>query len=217
MPAVTAAEMNSYFRRLGAKPKTTGLEGLEVLEAPEAQFTETVIQDRVNQSQETLLKLLEKYFGPDPNRKAQVEELVRQGGEGLRMLANLDGERLGSNQAAADGLEAIVRTDGSRPSFLINQGEIDFASSPVGDWAGPLKDRADALRKAVSCVGRIDTPNGSYQGTGFLVGPDVILTNRHVLQLIAAQQTDGSWKLNADVAIDFGHEFNGAPPSTGGS
>ena len=177
-------------------------------DAPGPLLTEAAIRNRMDRSRETLLKFLENYVGPDPDREAQFERLVHQGSEGLRMLAAGDGERLGSDESAAEGLEAIIRTDGSRPSFLIREGEIDFESSPAGDWAEPLKARADALRKATACVGRIDA-SGEWQGTGFLVGPDVVLTNRYILQRIASQDTAASWKLNADAAIDFGHECRG--------
>ena len=47
-----------------------------------------------------------------------------------------------------------------------------------------------------------------FQGTGFLVHENLIITNRHVLQVTADWQSDGSWKLKSGAAIDFGHEFN---------
>ncbi len=41
------------------------------------------------------------------------------------------------------------------------------------------------LREALYCgraVGRIEIPEGTAKGTGFLVGPDLLLTNQHVLK-----------------------------------
>ncbi len=60
----------------------------------------------------------------------------------------------------------------------------------------------------------MDTPAqfSEYQGTGFLIAPNLILTNRHVLQMVARPTADG-WKLSTDAAIDFGHEFRSANPS----
>jgi hypothetical protein len=43
----------------------------------------------------------------------------------------------------------------------------------------------------------------SYSGTGFLVGEDLVITNRHVLQTFAVQGTDGNWSLYQDATIDF--------------
>jgi endonuclease G, mitochondrial len=207
MPMLTNSQMAAYRHRLAARSAPTP--GLESFEAAEAPLSPDDIEDRVEQSRETLLKLLEDYFGADPGREALVDRLLREGGEGLRMLADDDGDALGANPAAQAGLEAIVRTDGSRPSFLVKDGDIDLKSSPVGSWGARLTGRMAALRTAVAAVGRIDTPGvgGGYQGTGFLVGPDVVLTNRHVLQLIAEEGAGGAWQLRPDVAIDFGHEF----------
>lgn len=59
-------------------------------------------------------------------------------------------------------------------------------------------------------VGRIDVDE-AHVGTGFVVGPGLILTNRHVLQAFAApvpRRNDPSrWVLTADdVTIDFAEE-----------
>ena len=59
---------------------------------------------------------------------------------------------------AFEGLEAIVRTDGSRPSFLIREGVVDRESSPIGGWGDLLDTSADGLGDAIACVGRIDVP-----------------------------------------------------------
>ena len=44
-------------------------------------------------------------------------------------------------------------------------------------------------------------------GTGFLIQENLILTNRHVLQ-VSARLFNGTWKFADGVAIDFGHEFH---------
>ena len=105
-------------------------------------------------------------------------------------------------------LEAIIRTDGSRPSFLVRNDRVDRQSSPLGLWKDDL-DRADAdLRKTVQCVGRVNkaAAGDDYAGTGFLIHPDLVLTNRHVLQALGWKDADG-WHLPADANVDFGHEF----------
>ena len=207
MPDLTQTQMNSYRRMLARRHTSAGLESLE---APAvASDNEASIRERTEQSREALLKLVEEYYGKDDDRKELVHRIVREGGEALRMLAGNDGRALGANPPALEGLEAIVRTDGSRPSFLIRDGEVDRASSPIGSWGDALSVSDAQLRKAIASVGRIDVPGSSvgFQGTGLLVGPDLIITNRHVLQVIGQEQPDGSWRLFPDVAVDFGHEF----------
>jgi DNA/RNA endonuclease G (NUC1)/V8-like Glu-specific endopeptidase len=44
-------------------------------------------------------------------------------------------------------------------------------------------------------------------GTGFLIQENLILTNRHVLQ-VSARLFNGTWKFSDGAAIDFGHEFH---------
>ena len=155
------------------------------------------IRDRTGQVQETLLKSIESYYGKDETRKQIVEKIVKNGGEALRMLAGKDAQALGAKPQSLEGLEAIVRTDGSRPSFLIRNGDVDRASSPLGSWENLLNARAKELRTAIASVGRIDVPGSSvgYMGTGFLIAPNLILTNRHVLQAIANTDSNGNWQL----------------------
>ncbi|MFO1168589.1 MAG: hypothetical protein U1E19_10825 [Rhodoblastus sp.] len=106
-------------------------------------------------------------------------------------------------------LETIVRTDGTRPSFMIRDGVPDLATSPAGDWTGAIEADNLDFRAALACVGRIDDPSHvqGFRGTGTLVAPNLVLTNRHVAQGIAVQAGNGAWTLKPNIAIDFGHEF----------
>lgn len=203
MPEPTQAQLTDFRRKLARGAPPSALEG-----NAEAPLGRDDIRARTEKSREALLKFVESYYGPDERRKEIVERIAREGGEGLRMLADNDAPRLGANPQALEGLEAIIRTDGSRPSFLVRDGGIDRASSPVGGWSDVLTRRDTQLRAAIASVGRLDVPGTAlgYQGTGFLVAPNLILTNRHVLQVIASPRDDGSWQLFPDVAIDFGRE-----------
>jgi endonuclease G len=138
-----------------------------------------------------------------------AEKIVQQGGEGLRMLG--DDSALQKRPEAVEGLEAIVRMDGSRPSFMVVNGEIDRDSSPIGGWANRLSSSDAVLRRAIASVGRIDIPGSSagFQGTGFLIAPDLILTNRHVLQVSAREREPGNWQFVDGAAFDCGHEYRG--------
>jgi endonuclease G len=199
----------SYYRSLAARRTSSGTaetvnEGMG--DAPELKLSAADIQDRTSVAWESLRKFIETYYGNDPNMLLIAQQIVKEGGDALRRLADnvLQAEQV-------DGLEAIVRTDGTRPSFLVRNDEVVIESSPIGDWGDRLQLSESALRQAVACVGRIDVPGTTvgYMGTGFLVQENLLITNRHVLQVSANQAADGTWKFKEGAAVDFGHELNG--------
>ena len=81
----------------------------------------------------------------------------------------------------------------------------------MGAWSDQLdaSTAAGLLTDALACVGRIDLPDSAqgFEGTGFLIHEDLIVTNRHVLQAIARPNAEGGFNFKPGVAIDFGHEF----------
>jgi V8-like Glu-specific endopeptidase len=175
---------------------------------PPSEFSEADIAERIGYSKETLYKYIEQHLGNDPKMKELADKIFKDAPDHMRAVANDDDEHLEQFPEATDVLEVIVETDGSRPSFMIKNGEVDFTSSPVGDWGDVIVNAGDKLKQAIECTGRIN--NGeSHIGTGFLIHRNFIITNRHVLQAIGMQKNDGSWELRSDANIDFGHEFNG--------
>ncbi len=114
-------------------------------------------------------------------------------------------------------LETIVRE--GRPALLIQQGKFvpptqtDQASREI---TKRLMDSAGILEAAVPLVGRIDVSNfpgsATYLGTGWLVAPDVVVTNRHVAELIARwdggsyQFLTGRFGDPIGASIDYKHE-----------
>src|SRR5262249_31762102 len=160
-----------------------------ILGGPESVGGDTVdVGAHAERTYESLRKIIEKYLNNDPRSIEIARKIVQQGGEGLRMLG--DDDALQKRPEALEGLEAIVRRAGSGPSFMVVTGEIDGDSSPVGGWADRLSLSDAALRGAIACVGRIDVPGSSagFQGTGFLIAPTLIVTNRHVLQVSARER-----------------------------
>ncbi len=139
-----------------------------------------------------------------------MKQTRRCGQKALLELAAGRVDTLQDDIGAVASLEAIIRTDGSRPSFLVRNGKVDQATSPVGDWANTLAFDAGMLTRALQCVGRIDLPSSraGYKGTGFLIQEDLIVTNRHVLQEIAFRE-GAQWRLRGGAAIDFGREYRG--------
>ena len=91
----------------------------------------------------------------------------------------------------AIALETIVRE--GRPALLVRDNQIAL-DSVTSDIAADviverLREATEVVEPAIPLVGRIDVANypGSltYVGTGWLVDRDVVVTNRHVAEIIA--------------------------------
>jgi endonuclease G, mitochondrial len=206
----SATAKASRFRRILGGRTSGGLESAASFSIAE-QMSNDEIAERTENARETLHRFVEKYFKSDRKKLQLVDRIVAEGGESLRQLVNDEIDELNDRPDGFEALEVIVATDGSRPSFLIRDDSPDPTSSPLGTWGKLLTDRAEQLKAAIRCVGRIDVPGSGqgFQGTGFLVADDLIITNRHVLQVSARLLNDGSWKFIEGAAIDFGHEFRG--------
>lgn len=79
-------------------------------------------------------------------------------------------------------LEAIVHRK-HRPSHLVIKNKFDAFA---GEFRYLTKDRhvRDRIEKSFPAIGRIDiTDLGRYEGTGFVVGKNLVMTNRHVAQI----------------------------------
>ena len=204
----------AHYKRMLARGGLRG-GGLESMESEDATSAEPdlsggAIDDRVEHSRSELHQIVREHLGDTPELHEIADQIARDGKQSLTAVGEADEETLASREVMA-GLEVIVRTDGSRPSFMVRNGAIDRSTSPLGLWGETLDDSDPSLRRAIECVGRIDDPKAAqgFQGTGILVGENLVLTNRHVLQAIASKPraADGSWQLKPDIAIDFGHEF----------
>lgn len=175
------------------------------------------VDEIVGRTETELLRIVKKYLNDADDKKDLVKRIASRGKAALKEVGVNDAA-FADPQVMAD-LEAIVRPDGSRPSFLIREGEVDLESSPPTTWANQLAVGSNELKKAIACIGRIDDPTLSgplyptaqekYGGTGVLIHDNLILTNRHVLQQIASRPTATTWKLHAGTVIDFGHEYRG--------
>ncbi len=163
------------------------------------------VDDQIRLTRSELHRIVRSYLEDDPKLRKLADEIADLGAKPLRWLHGIDDP---SEAPAPGDLEAIVRSDGSRPSFLVRNGVVDQLSFPAGEWKSVLNDQADKLQSAISCVGRIDK-SGQHVGTGYRIEQNHILTNRHVLQDLGVEGADGRWTLHAETTIDFGYEFRG--------
>ncbi len=109
-------------------------------------------------------------------------------------------------------IEAIILPQ-TRPVLDVVR---DTYTAPVGYWS-LLDDPAirAALEAAIPSVGRIELPDDPrlpYGGTGFVVGPHLVMTNRHVAELFASGLgVDGlCFKPGQSSVIDFREEVAAA-------
>lgn len=103
-------------------------------------------------------------------------------------------------------LEAIVLLIG-RPALFIKNDDFDL---PDGEWEILAPHRPN-IRDAVKSVGQIGISmayGGPYVGTGFVVAPNTILTNRHVVERFVVRIAE-RWILDpgCKMRIDFKQEF----------
>lgn len=137
-----------------------------------------------------------------------VEQIVQGAASALAKVTDPDAQFSFRERA---GLEAVILTDGTRPSLPIKGGFVDPADPRIGDWDQPFRQFGDAIRRVVAAVGRINVPTSKgFAGTCFAVGPDLVMTNRHVLEAIARQVGADEWRLTYPDAttVDFVGEVN---------
>jgi hypothetical protein len=90
-------------------------------------------------------------------------------------------------EAAEERIIAV--SAGARPvaRILNNQATTDFIGPDSKSWAKVIRDAKALIDKAIPAVGRIELNNSDYPwaGTGWLIAPGIIVTNRHVADLFA--------------------------------
>lgn len=205
-----AAEVPQQTRRLITEPRDSGRRGgLESTPEPPPAASERI--ERLTASIE-LPGDSPHYDRPDPELAKQV--IIGA----ASALAKADDPNAKFTFRERVGLEAVVLTDGTRPSLTVKGGFVDLDNPDVGDWEEPFGHFRDAIQGVVAAVGRVNIPTGTgYSGTCFVVGPDLVMTNRHVLEEIAREDDDdGSWILlhPDETTIDFVGEADSDSPTT---
>ncbi|MGH3977563.1 MAG: hypothetical protein ACRDRZ_00950 [Pseudonocardiaceae bacterium] len=65
------------------------------------------------------------------------------------------------SRGEAIAFEAVIRTDGTRPTMLVRDDAVDTDHPLAGDWAGTLTATRDTMRDRVGAVGRIEPANAT--------------------------------------------------------
>ncbi len=114
----------------------------------------------------------------------------------------------------AGSLEAIILPQ-YRPALFILQDDYDRPASP---WelldASENRDRIQHAIPGVGCLALSGTGPEAYVGTAFLVGPQLVMTNRHVAERFATGLGERGlhFKPNLAPTIDFQREEIPTPP-----
>lgn len=125
-------------------------------------------------------------------------------------------EKIGNQDALAPieqfALEAIIIPD-KRPAIDVRKDATFRIVHPLWRHLGE-GDAAANIRKAIPAVGRIELPGHPslpYGGTGFVVGPDLLMTNRHVAELFAngLGRRGLSFRTGQAAGIDFEQRVDG--------
>lgn len=116
--------------------------------------------------------------------------------------------------------EAVIIADGSRPVFFFEDDAITIKGAPNGPFVDAVVAARALLERAALSVCRIETfdlpaperIDVYYVGTGFLVSPDLVMTNRHVAQHMLENGYDaaGPWTLRDKYWVNFDGQLGGA-------
>jgi V8-like Glu-specific endopeptidase len=87
----------------------------------------------------------------------------------------------------------------------VRGGEVSIDDPQIGNWA-PLLAGNPTLKPALESVGRVDL-DGQHAGSGFVVAPGILMTNRHVLEVLAEEFRGGAdssvWEFSGRPSVNF--------------
>jgi endonuclease G len=125
--------------------------------------------------------------------------------EGLRKLSA--DQETNVTDAELFGLEAIVMPR-ERPVAFVRNDRYEPLSEPWTHLNGEAYHAR--LDRLLPSIGRVELPTNprlSYGGTGFVVGPDLLMTNRHVARLFAEGLGERDLMFTPEsAAVDFKRE-----------
>ena len=135
----------------------------------------------------------EEAADPGEVRRA-LELLERFARPAYAKLKSASGRNVQLNHNERAALEAVILTDGSRPSFLLRKGAVDVALPEAQGWKNDLVGAQSQIKNAAAAIGRIEPTAGgpgAFFGTGSLFDNQagLVLTNFHVLHKLLGQST----------------------------
>jgi V8-like Glu-specific endopeptidase len=208
----------SHVRRLVAARTQAAAKAV----APEAMTIELANETDPPRADDVLQRVDEVMQKLPPEEGAESQEFQRaltifmsQADRTLRRMDKNPEARLDANEQLV--LEAVIRTDGTRPTLLVRNNTINPDHPLAGGWRDTLFAIRDTVRARAAAIGRIEPANGSptrFFGTGWLVDANgIVLTNLHVLHAMlnaipnAMIQSGSKFRvLKGGAFIDFAGE-----------
>lgn len=155
-------------------------------------------------SQEHLEEPLKKYARRDPDLYRELQDKLPQGLEDrivstARTLSLTPETTLVTDEGrVTDHGQQVAETivlPNARPVLLIrgNRATTEFLGPESQVWAGRIQSAQAMLDRVIPAVGRIEVGNfegATWLGTGWLVAPDIIVTNRHVASEFGRRRPD---------------------------
>lgn len=130
--------------------------------------------------------------------------------EGIRKLKEQRDDQVSPTELF--GVEAIVLAH-DRPAVFVRAGTYDQLGGVWGQL--DTMEMRNRINPLLGSIGRIELPNMftvPYGGTGFLVGPGILMTNRHVARLFAeGLGVEGLVYQPGDALVDFRCEVDSDP------
>ncbi len=147
-------------------------------------------------------------------------DLERRGIDVRESLSIFESGNVGRLSGAhIESLEAIIHKTLRPAIFVVGNGYV----SPPSYWSA-LDEPATRARlgSLLPSIGRIELPGKAflpYAGTGFVVGKDLVMTNRHVAQIFAERQGDRRFRFKTGFTpvINFKREHVPTPDEDSGS
>ena len=196
----------------GVRAESTETFAADPQKAPDA-------DEVVSRVRDTMAKIPEEEIAdPDAFRRA-LTIFLKQAETTLRKMGRNPEAPLERQDVFA--IEAVIKTDGTRPSLLIRNGLVNADHPLAGGWRDSLIAAKDAIRACARAVGRVEPSNATaanYFGTGWVVKKlddttGLVLTNRHVLEAMREQlqnsmspTASGFSLLEGAAFIDFAAE-----------
>lgn len=140
---------------------------------------------------------------PSVTAKVAASEALTHAENALNKTAN-DGSASNLTDLEVSALEAIIRVTG-RPALRYLNGEVQTPASALGEnnhWQVLVVTARGEINRVSGAVGCIAITNNlgiaETLGTGWRVGTDLLVTNRHVVEQIVSNPTESAtvWKLD---------------------
>jgi V8-like Glu-specific endopeptidase len=115
---------------------------------------------------------------------------------------NAEGLDVPLSRDEAIGYESVVLL-ADRPALLVQNDQCAPAPEP---WTQPLSEGSSAISARLPKVGRIEVRIGNAVrevATGFVVGDGLIMTNRHVVEMIAFPEDPSPDDRTGDTAVPW--------------